>query len=90
MKTDEAVKLSFHIPASDSHVMEAIQLICDATMTTPSKWVYQTVLRRLKSDGVLDSDLKPVLSAIKTLQDALPPGTKASKANGKLRSSKNS
>lgn len=68
----EPAKISFHVPASDRHLVDLIQLICDVKGTTTSAWVYDLVLNRLKTSGLIDSNNQIVKSAYETLQRGLP------------------
>jgi hypothetical protein len=92
MPTDaKAVKLSFHIPAAEYGIAELIQLICNATGTTPSSWVYAAVTQRLRNNGMIDSSNRIIPAEYKRLQAALPPGAERKVIpNAKHRSSKNS
>jgi hypothetical protein len=84
------MKLSFHIPADEHHISELIQLVCDVTGTTPSRWVYGTVLKRLKETGLIDEKGQTVRSEYQTLFEALPPGVERKGSNVKHRSKKDS
>lgn len=70
----QAIKMSFHIPAAESHVAELLQVVCAATGNTPSNWVYGTLVKRLQEVGLLDGNRQIVRAAFKELQGSLPPG----------------
>ena len=83
------MKLSFHIPATEQHIAELLQTVCDVTGSTPSSWVYGTITKRLRDLGLIDDKNQIVRSEYRTLQEALPPGAKGKK-NAKHRPAKDS
>ncbi len=86
----QANKRSFHIPATEPHVQNLIELVADFKGTTPSQWVYQIVIKKLQEAGLLDEKHQIVMSKYQELMAALPPGAleKREKRNGTYRSKK--
>jgi len=69
-----ANKLSYHIPASDQHIADLLNIVCAATGHTPSSWVYGTIIDRLQGAGLIDKNKEINLSAYKELIGSLAPG----------------